>query len=315
MVPHSVGYYYFNLVFEIEINMSYLLAFCLALCWGTAFLATKNIVAVLPPCWGTFFRVLAGLIFFIILYGLQRKDLRICAKQLWRPWTIGSLLILIPFALLSWGQRFVAPTVGGLFNGTVPIWSFIAGAVLLKGVDSFTWRRAVGVLVGLAGLLVIMWPTLTLGNDPHALYGCLALLGMAWAYALGNVLTKKIMVDDHSTTLEANTFHQYLFAAIALLVISFIWEPFPPIHAFSSRVVFSIISAGVFSSAIAFLLMVELIKRWGATRMSSVTYFSPVSAMLGDILFLHRMPGGNELLGLVFIFLSLWLIQKPIKAK
>ena len=41
--------------------MSYLLALCLALCWGTAFLATKNIVDVLPPYWGTFFRVLAEL--------------------------------------------------------------------------------------------------------------------------------------------------------------------------------------------------------------------------------------------------------------
>ena len=82
--------------------MSYLLAFCLALCWGTAFLATKNTVEVLPPYWNTFFRVLAGLLFFIILYGVQRKDLRISLKQIWRPWVIGLLLILLPFAALSW---------------------------------------------------------------------------------------------------------------------------------------------------------------------------------------------------------------------
>ena len=44
--------------------MSYFLAFCLALCWGTAFLASKNIVDVLPPYWGAFARVLTGLLFF-----------------------------------------------------------------------------------------------------------------------------------------------------------------------------------------------------------------------------------------------------------
>ena len=124
--------------------MSYLLAFCLALCWGTAFLASKNIVESLPPYWGTFYRVLAGLCFFIVLYAVQRKNLKCPVKQLWRPWTIGFLLILLPFAAISWGQRFVAPTIGGIFNGTVPIWSFIAGAVLLKGEDRFTWRRAGG---------------------------------------------------------------------------------------------------------------------------------------------------------------------------
>ncbi|MBR3898831.1 MAG: DMT family transporter, partial [Elusimicrobiaceae bacterium] len=113
--------------------MSYLLAFCLALCWGTAFLATKNIVDVIPPYWGTFYRVLAGLLFFAVLYTCQGKSLRIELKQLWRPWTIGFLLILFPFAALSWSQRFVAPTIGGIFNGSVPIWSFIAGAILLKG--------------------------------------------------------------------------------------------------------------------------------------------------------------------------------------
>ncbi len=295
--------------------MAYLLALCLAICWGTAFLATKNIVDVLPPYWGTFYRVLAGLLFFIILYGVQRKNLRISPKQLWRPWTIGLLLILFPFAAISWGQRFVAPTIGAIFNGTVPLWAFIIGAIVLKGVDRFTWRRAAGVVIGLIGLLVIMWPSLTLGNDPHALYGCLALLFMAWSYALGNVLTKKIMVDNTSTTLEANTFHQYLFSAIVLLIVSFVFEPAPTVSSFSGKVIISIICAGVFSSAIAFLIMVELIKRWGATRMSSVTYFTPVVAMIADFIFLHRMPGTHEIIGLLIIFASLYLIQKPVSAK
>ena len=80
--------------------MSYILALCLALCWGTAFLASKNIVESLPPYWGTFYRVLAGLCFFIVLYAVQRKNLKCPIKQLWRPWTIG--LLLIAAALLIW---------------------------------------------------------------------------------------------------------------------------------------------------------------------------------------------------------------------
>lgn len=295
--------------------MSYLLALCLALCWGTAFLASKNMVEALPPWWSTFFRVAAGLAFFIVLYGLQRKNLKCPVKQLWRPWTIGLLLILLPFAALSWGQQFVDPTLGGIFNGTVPIWSFIAGAILLKGVDRFTWRRALGVTVGLVGLLVIMSPILRqhqLNTSPLVLYGCLALLLMAWSYGLGNVLTKKIMVDNHTVSLQANTFHQYLFSALVLLVISAVLEPFPPLHAFTGKVIASILVAGVFSSAIAFLLMVALIQRWGATRMASVTYFTPVVAMATDMLFRARMPHGEELIGLGLIFLSLWLIQKRV---
>lgn len=297
--------------------MAYFLAFCLALCWGTAFLASKNIVEVLPPYWGTFYRVLAGLLFFAILYGIRRKNLKCPLKELWRPWAIGLLLILIPFAAMSWGQRFVAPTIGGIFNGTVPIWSFIMGAILLKGVDRFTWRRAAGVTIGLLGLLIIMYPVISgvsLEGGRMAIYGCLALLLMAWSYSLGNVLTKKIMVDSNAVGLEANTFHQYLFSTIVLLLISLCMEPTPAWSAFNTKVTLSIISAGVFSSAVAFLLMVELIKRWGATRMASVTYFTPVIAMFSDMIARGRMPNRFELIGLCFIFVSLWLIQKKVEA-
>lgn len=298
--------------------MSYFLAFCLALCWGTAFLASKNIVDVLPPYWGAFLRVVAGLVFFAIFFAIRRASLKCPARELWRPWTISFMLILLPFAALSWGIQHTVPTIAGIFNGTVPIWSFIAGAILLKGVDRFTWRRAAGVLIGLAGLLVIMHPqwqaALQVPAGKMALWGYFALLIMALSYGIGNVLTKKIMVDNTNVGWEANTFHQYLFAAIVLWLVSLAWEPTPALHVFDTKLILSIISAGVFSSAVAFLLMIALLKRWGATRMSSVTYFSPVIAMGTDILFRGRMPQGAELIGMALIFISLWLIQKKVES-
>ena len=298
--------------------MSYLLAVCLALCWGTAFLASKNIVDVLPPYWGACLRVVAGLLFFAVFFGIKRSSLKCPLGQLWRPWMISFMLILLPFAALSWGIQHTVPTVAGIFNGTVPIWSFIAGAILLKGADRFTWRRAAGVLIGLGGLLVIMQPqwqaALHVPTGRMALYGYGALLVMALSYGIGNVMTKKIMVDSRAVSWQANTFHQYLFAAVVLLIISCATEPLPPLHVFNTKLIVSIMSAGIFSSAIAFLLMIALLKRWGATRMSSVTYFSPVIAMCTDMLFRSRMPHGAEIIGMVLIFISLWLIQKRVNS-
>ncbi len=297
--------------------MSYFLAFCLALCWGTAFLASKNIVDVLPPYWGAFLRVVAGLLFFVIFFGIHRANLKCPLRELWRPWTISLMLILLPFAALSWGIQHTVPTVAGIFNGTVPIWSFIAGAILLKGIDRFTWRRAAGVVIGLAGLLVIMHPqwraAFAAPAGKMALWGYMALLVMALSYGIGNVVTKKIMVDNTNVGWEANTFHQYLFAVIILGIVSLLAEPAPALHVFNTKLVLSIISAGVFSSAVAFLLMLALLKRWGATRMSSVTYFSPIIAMGTDILFRGRIPHSAELVGMLLIFASLWLIQKKVE--
>ena len=297
--------------------MSYFLAFYLALCWGTAFLFSKNIVDVLPPYWGTFFRVLTGLLFFTVFFLAQRANLKCPLRQLWRPIVISSLLILLPFAALSWGLQYTVPTIAGIFNGTVPIWSFLFGAILLKGADRFTWRRAVGVVIGLAGLLIIMQPQLQVAFQTHlgkmALWGYGALLFMALCYGLGNVLTKKIMVDARELSWQANTFYQYLFAAVMLLAAAFALEPVPSVAVFDTKLIVSILYSGIFSSAVAFLLMVELIKRWGATRMASVTYFSPIVAMGTDVLFRGRVPHLAELIGMVLIFISLWLIQKKVE--
>ena len=297
--------------------MGYLFAFCLALCWGTAFLFSKNIVEALPPCWGAFCRVLAGLLFFTVFFVLKRAPVKCPVREMWRPALISFLLILLPFAALSWGLQYTVPTVAGIFNGTVPIWSFLLAAVLLKGEDRFTWRRAAGVLVGLIGLLIIMRPqwqaALHAPAGKMALLGYGALLLMAFSYGLGSVLIKKIMVDSRHLTWQANTFYQYVFAAGALLVVSLLIEPTPSFAVFNQKLLISIFCAGVFSSAVAFLLMVELIKRWGATRMASVTYFTPVIAIGTDILFRSRLPHAPELAGLVFIFISLWLIQKKVE--
>ncbi len=280
-------------------------------------MTTKNMVEVLPPCWGTFWQVLAGLVFFLFFFRFRREHFKYPVNQLWRPALISFLLILLPFAARAWALQYTAPTVAGIFNGTSPIWSFIAGAILLKGVDRFTWRRAAGVLIGLAGMVIVMHPQATLQTtaDKMAFLGYGALLVMAVSYGLANVLTKKIMVDNTAISWQANTQYQYIFAAALLLPVALLFEPTPHLADFTPKVIVSIICAGVFSSAIAFLLMVALLRRWGATRMASVTYIVPIVAMGTDILFRGRFPHGAELIGLGFLFISLWLIQKKVDEK
>lgn len=300
--------------------MGYILALCLALCWGTAPLATKNIVSALPPVWGTFYRVLAGLVFFAVLYAVQRKSLKIPLSRLWKPALLGFTLILFPFAALSWGQQFVAPTVGGIFYGTVPIWSFIAAGIFLGGEDRFTLRRTTGVIFGLIGMWTIMWPMVSAGaqsldNSPKAIFGCAAFILMTWSLGMGGVLIKKIMVDECAITPQANTFYQYLISAVILLAAACVCETAPAPAAFSTKVTVSILAAGVLSSAVAFLLMVALVRRWGATRMAAVAYLSPVVAMAGDFITAGRIPSGPEAGGLLLIFVSLFLIQKKVSAK
>ncbi|GHT42340.1 hypothetical protein FACS189437_10210 [Bacteroidia bacterium] len=275
-------------------------------------MAAKNIVAAgVDPMYGALSRVFFGFLFFIILFALRRKNVKIPAKELWKPWFLSSLLIILPFFLMFWGQRFVPSGTGGIFNGTVPIWTFIAGAVILKGEDSFTWPRAAGVLIGVAGILCIMLPHARFRGNMPEFYGGAALLGMAVCYALGGVFTKYIMVDHKTISVEGNIFQQYLFAFIVMGAASVVFAAPPPSAALDAKTILSMIYGGVFSTAAAFLLLLALIKRLGALRAASVTYLVPLVALVLDFSATGRTPVLNEVVGIILIFLSLFIIQKP----
>ena len=295
--------------------MTYFYFFALAFCWGSAFLAAKNIVAGVDPLYGALSRVLFGLLFFVVLFALRRKSVKIPVREIWKPWFLSSVLIIIPFLLMFWGQQFVPSGTGGIFNGTAPIWTFIAGAVILKGEDSFTWPRAAGVLIGIAGILCIMLPAAHFQASMAEFYGSLALLGMAVCYALGNVFTKYIMVDHTTISTEGNIFHQYFFAFIIMGAASLIFGVMPARAMLDTKTVLSMVYGGVISSAVAFLLLLALIKRLGALRAASVTYLVPIVALILDFIATGRVPGLNEFAGIILIFISLFIIQRPIKVR
>jgi len=294
--------------------MTYFYFFALAFAWGSAFLATKFIVEDVDPYYGAMARAFFGLVFFIVLYAVRRKSVKVPVQELWRPWFLSALLIILPFFLLFWGQRFVPSGVGGIFNGTVPIWAFIAGAVILKGGDSFSWPRAAGVLLGVTGILFIMLPKVSFDGGMAEFYGCIALLGMAVSYAFGNVFTKYIMVDRSNITIEGNIFHQYLFAFIVMGIVSLACGVRPPASALTAKTVLAMVYSGVVPSAVAFLLLLELIRRLGAMRASSASYLVPIVALVLDFAATRRVPDVYEFAGIFLIFISLFLIQRPVKS-
>ncbi|WP_424245600.1 drug/metabolite transporter (DMT)-like permease [Elusimicrobium posterum] len=288
----------------------------LAFCWGSAFLATKNIVSQIDPYYGAFSRVFFGFIFFIILFLARRKSIKVPVKEMWRPWLISFLLITFPFILMFWGQQHIPSGVAGIFNATVPFWVFVIAGVILKGEDSFNLTRGLGVLIGIAGILMIMLPKAQFSGNLNEFYGCLALLFMSVSYAAGNVATKYLMVDHNTISIEGNIFHQYLSAGVVILIIALIFGNAPSVQTLTQpKVLGSMVYVGVFSSAIAFLLLLTLIKRLGATRASAATYVVPLISLCLDFIDTGRIPALIEIGGTALIIFSLVLIQKPVKAK
>lgn len=290
--------------------MNILYFILLAFFWGSAYIGVKYTLDVVPPYTSAFLRTFVGFLFFAVWYLIARKKVYLPLKTAWRPWLAGTLIMTLPFMFLYWGQRFIPAGTGGILNGTVPLWVFVIAALTIKGEDKFTWKKALGTLLGFGGLVLVFAPALQNLHaiDKHVLFGMVSLLCMAVCYALGNVFTKHILTGN--ITMEQNIFHQFWFSAASLLIVALIiGEPLPSSEIFAPKVLISMLYVGVCSSALALLLLYKLLKEWGALKASAATYFVPIVAVALDYILNGTVPGIYTITGMVVIIISLVLIK------
>src|SRR6185503_9001990 len=104
----------------------------------------------------------------------------------WRAFFgMGLLNNAIPFSLILWGQIHIASGLASILNATTPLFTVIV-AHFLTADEKLTRNRAVGILTGLAGVIVLIGPQALsgLGDDVLAQ---LAVLGAAISYAFAGL--------------------------------------------------------------------------------------------------------------------------------
>src|SRR5207253_1955439 len=139
---------------------SVIVAFVLVyLSWGTTYLAIKKGVEVFPPAlFGGARIILAGLI--LVAYLAVRR------QSLWMPlrdllWTalVGVLLFVGGNGLITVGEKFVASGVASVLAATTPLWMSLLEMLWPWG-ERLRARGWLGLLVGLAGVLLLLAPRL-----------------------------------------------------------------------------------------------------------------------------------------------------------
>jgi drug/metabolite transporter (DMT)-like permease len=101
------------------------------------------------------FRVLFGLLFGIVVIFIQRVQLARSFKE-WSPLLLlGITNVAIPFFLISWGEQSIDSAVAAILDATVPLFTILIAHTLLRD-DKMTWPKVLGLLIGFAGVIVLM---------------------------------------------------------------------------------------------------------------------------------------------------------------
>jgi len=256
-----------------------------------AFPIAKYGLSQIEPFTFAFFRFLISASVLLVVVKLSRFSIPIEKKDYLK--FLGLGLLIIPFNQTAYlvGQRMTSAGHGAILFATVPLWMFVTGLIHLK--ERFVWRRGIGVLVGMVGVLIIMGGGAATFSTRY-LWGDLIVLEavLAWVYysILGKPLVMKygaLRVTAHS--LAFGTLFYFPFGLYRAWHFTYTGVT---IGAWVSVLYYSL---GI--SVIAYVLWYWLLKHMEATRLAVFNNIQPVIASAAALVFFGEPIGPGLLIG------------------
>jgi len=280
----------------------YIGLFCLL--WSFAFVAGKIGVTDCPPLILLAARFsLAG----ILILGITALRGEAWSSLTWRDAAIFAILGVANNALylgLGYtGLQTVSAGVGGLIVSANPVFTAVLAAVFLG--EALTWRKVIGLLLGIAGVSFIVWHRMSVGTDRWD--GIVFTLASLASIVAGTILFKVLAPKG---SLWVGNGVQNLAAGVVLLPFAFtladVGDIVPSTRLFAA---FAFLVLG--GSILAYLLWFHLLKVCGATAASAYHFLMPPLGMLFAFLVLGEHVELRDLLGIVPVALGIYLVTRP----
>lgn len=274
----------------------------LAALWGGSFLFMRIASPAIGPLLLADVRVLiagGALLVYAAAFG-QVPPFR----ARWKSYFVmGAFNAALPFSLISAAELHLTAGLAAILNATTPLFAAIVSAVWLN--EELTVRKVVGVLLGLAGVGVLVgWSPLEL--EPLVVLSAGASLLAAVLYAFAGVYARINFIGEPPLALSI---WQQMAAGILLLPMALPATAIAlPNLYLTVEVGVSVIALALLSTSLAFLLYFRLIARVGPTKTLSATFLVPVFAVLWGMLLLQETVHAGTLLGMGTILLAVFLV-------
>ncbi len=149
----------------------------LALFWGCSFAFIRVGLRALSPVQIAFWRLLLGLGALATISAARRTRLPRSPRTWAHLAVLAVLLNAAPFTLFAIGERTVSSVLAGIINAATPLATLLVVLVVLPS-EGPTRQRVVGLLVGFAGVLVVLgvWRGFP-GGQRSGIAACLLAVG------------------------------------------------------------------------------------------------------------------------------------------
>lgn len=285
----------------------------LGIIWGASFMAVSVALNDMGPMSIAAVRILIGALSVLALIRVMGISLPSLSsgegRIIWLAAAgMGFFSNALPFTLLSWGQTYVNSGFAGVCMAIVPLFVLPLSHVFVPE-ERMTFRRTLGFSVGFVGVLVLI------GLDAFASAGTdfeslarIACLAASLCYAIGAIITR-LCPQVNMLSLSAAA----LICGSAMIVPVALWQEGVPSLPTTTPLL-AILYLGIFPTAVAQILLVQVARSAGPSFLATVNYQVPVWSVIFGALLLSEAVPPQLFAALALILGGLLLSRQPSRA-
>jgi drug/metabolite transporter (DMT)-like permease len=247
------------------------------LVWGSTYLGIRFAIETIPPL------LMAGVRFLTagtLLYGWAR--LRGGEKPRPEHWRsaamIGALLLLGGNGAVTYSEQLIPSGIAALLVAVVPLWMVLIDWLRPGGARP-TVQIGIGLLLGLAGIALLVGPESLMGGDRINLLGAGIVLVGSMSWAAGSILSRHVSVP--SRPLLA-TGIQMLCGGGLLIVAGLAMGEASRLElaAVSTKSIVALLYLILIGALVGYSAYIWLLRASTPARVSTYAYVNPVVAVL-----------------------------------
>jgi drug/metabolite transporter (DMT)-like permease len=265
----------------------------LILIWAVSWPVIKVGVGVFPPIWFACLRYAVATVVLVAI-GAARGTLRLPTGADRRLVLVSGVLQMAAYAALTALALTRLPAGrASVLAFSTPLW--VVPLAVWRRQERLAWRAALGVAIGLVGIVVIALPSLLGGTAILApAYAMLVAAAAAWAVSI-------VVVREHRFEASPDVLApwQTLVAGVVLLLVAFATEGTPP--PIGTRALLSLAYVGPIATAFAYWAIVDVGRRLPASTLSVALLATPGLGLLISALTLAEPVSGSLIVGMVLV--------------
>lgn len=283
----------------------YVVAFCLI--WSACFVAGKIGVTDCPPLILLTARFLAAGVLILGFSSFRRSEWNLTRRDVLVFAVIGIANNALYLGLGYIGLQTISAGLNALIVSANPVFTAMLAAAFLG--EQITWRKVVGLLLGIAGVAWIVADRMAAGSDSPI--GIAFSVGALVSIVAGTILFK--VLAPKGSLLIGNGI-QNVAGGLAVAPFAFMLSSVSDIVP-SARLLGAFLFLVILGSIVAYVLWFHLLTVFGATAASAYHFLMPPLGMLFGWAILGEHVAARDLLGIVPVALGIYLVTRPVRSK